>query len=231
MRYRSVEIRRHHSTSPWTYSDLDQKQRQIATQVRSGSSGVFLLSELAPVITCGRRTPSSDVFLNTMQIYSTDRGGLATYHGPGQWVLFPVDHLKNLTGDPRGVRKAAESLLEIALEVGRLYEPRSEIRWGREMGVWTPRGKFAAVGFHIEKGVLLHGLSVNGYRTPESFLGLRPCGLDSNVDFLLGDNRSSEFETLGQRLIGQALIQFEKTADFSRERLTGRGTEVISHSS
>lgn len=234
MSYRSIEIHRNHPHHPdlkWTYSQLDQRQREIATQVRQGSPGVFLLSELAPVITYGRRTPPQDLFFTPTETYSTDRGGLATYHGPGQWVLFPVDHLESLTGDPRGVRRAMELLLETALEVGREYEPRAEIRWGAEMGVWGPRGKFAAVGFHIEKGVLLHGLSVNGYRTSQSFVGLRPCGLDAGVDFLLPDPNPWAFEVLGQRILRVALKKFKKSPELSREKLTERRSEVISLSS
>src|SRR4051812_3137340 len=107
--YIATELRRHTPTSPWTYASLDQRQRQIAEEVRSGHPGSLLLSEVAPVITLGRRTPPDDVpkhFAHSergIDLFQADRGGLATYHGPGQWVLFPVDHLERLTGDRRGV--------------------------------------------------------------------------------------------------------------------------------
>jgi lipoate-protein ligase B len=141
-------------------------------------------------------------------LYAADRGGLATYHGPGQWVLFAVDRLERLTGDRRGVRKAVEGLLDVALEVGRRYDPGARIGEGAELGVWTRRGKFAAVGVHVQQGVLLHGLSVNGFRTPTSFLGLRPCGLDAPVDFLLPAPDEAAFERLGGELVQAALARF-----------------------
>jgi lipoate-protein ligase B len=216
----AVEIRRHSPETPWSYGDLDQRQRAVADRVRmENGPGALLLNEVSPVITRGRRTQGTDVFMTPeglaqvgVELYPVDRGGLATYHGPGQWVLFAVDSLERLTGDRRGVRKAVNGLLEIALEVGRQYDPRAEIREGAEMGVWTPRGKFAAVGVHIEKGVLLHGLSVNGFRTPTSFMGLRPCGLDAPVDFLLGQTPNVEqpgaFVELGDALCQVALKRF-----------------------
>ncbi|MBI2712350.1 MAG: hypothetical protein HYX41_05765 [Bdellovibrio sp.] len=202
-----VEVRRN-CQQPWTYEDLDSYQRTILEEVLQGKPGRLLLSEVAPVITYGRRTPTSDHdFGGSVPRYPVDRGGLATYHGPGQWVLFPVENLTKLTGDSRGVRKGVNLLLNTALEVGRLYDPTAEIRQGSELGVWTSRGKFAAVGIHIQKGVLLHGLSLNGYRTATSFHGLRPCGLDAPVDFLLeriekhADALEAEFLRLGEELV------------------------------
>ena len=175
------------------YADLDARQRALAEAARAGAPGRLLLSEVLPVITRGRRAPDTtplllpdaQLALQGIEIYPTDRGGFDTYHGPGQWVIFPVDRLEALCGDSRGVRKTVEALLSAALEVGLLYDPTAHIREGAETGAWTSRGKFAAVGVHIERGVLLHGMAINAYRTATSFVGLRPCGLDAPVDFLL----------------------------------------------
>jgi len=218
-----VEVHRHSPEAPWTYAQLDRRQRELAARVRAGARGALLLSELAPVITIGRRTPASDLLVppRDVAIVRTDRGGLATYHGPGQWVLFAVDRLEILTGDRRGVRQAVEGLLEAAAEVGRIYwGGPGEVRVGRgiETGVWCPRGKFAALGVHVEEQVLLHGIAVNGFRTETSFMGLRPCGLDAPVAFLLeagdaagklsSESRSAGFEELGQRLVAAVCGRF-----------------------
>lgn len=207
----NLEVRRHTPQTPWTYAQLDRRQREIAERVRQGGEGALLLSEVAPVITMGRRTETSAFIQSPEQLDArgikrlpVDRGGLATYHGPGQWVLFAVDRLDRLTGDPRGVRRAVTSLLAIAEEAGRQFTPEheAEIREGAELGVWSRAGKFAAVGVHVSQGVLLHGLSVNGFATPESFLGIRPCGLDAPVSFLL--NGPDGFMDLGRFLVGAA---------------------------
>lgn len=212
-----IEIRRSCVSAPWTYPMLDQRQREIARELRSGAraSGAVLLSEVAPVVTVGRRTPASDLLLDSEELArrgiacaSVDRGGLATYHGPGQWVLFPVERLERLTGDRRGVRKAVDGLLGAILSVAREYEPRAEIRCGVETGVWSPRGKLGAVGVHIEDGVLLHGIALNGFRTEESFTGIRPCGGESRVDFLLERPDENEFVLIGKRLVLAVLDAF-----------------------
>jgi|GEM_PF-712010 len=212
-----VEIHRSTQTHPWTYALLDQRQREIAAQVQQGAPGVLLLSEVEPVITLGRRAQVESLLLSPTEfsskgisIYPTDRGGLETYHGPGQWVVFIIERLDRLTGDPRGIKKAIEKFLGVACKVGQKYCADAHIRDGAHLGVWSRTGKFASVGVHVEQGVLLHGLSVNGFRAETSFLGLKPCGLDAPVDFLLKETSSPQlsFEKLGEQLCQAALKSF-----------------------
>lgn len=216
----AIEKRRHRADSPWTYAQLDRRQREIAPGARRGEAGRVLLSEVAPVITVGRRTPPSDLVGAGVETLPVDRGGFATYHGPGQWVLFAVDRLEALTGDRRGVRRAVEGLLACTLEVARHFEPRAEIRQGCELGVWAPSGKIAALGVHIEDHVLQHGVSLNGFRTPESFQGLRPCGLDLPVGYLLeglaGQEREAAFSELGDQWAASVARYFWKTPNLGR---------------
>jgi lipoyl(octanoyl) transferase len=105
-------IRRHSPQAPWTYALLDQAQRALHARLLSepqSTPGAVFLSEVAPVITLGRRECSQDLLLPESELldrgvtlFPTDRGGRATYHGPGQWVVFVVDRLERLTGDRRG---------------------------------------------------------------------------------------------------------------------------------
>ena len=223
------EVRRHRAAQPFTYADLDRRQREIAARARSGEgTGCLLLSEVSPVITRGKRTEPGDVFASRdllerrgIAVLETDRGGKATYHGPGQWVLFAVDRLERLTGDPRGIRRAVDGLLEIGLEVALQYDARAELREGEWLGIWSAEGKLGSVGVHLEQGVLLHGLSLNAFRTEQSFFGLKPCGLDAQPAFLLDAHedsatwdtlaREQQFERVGNRLIEAALRKFWKS--------------------
>lgn len=219
-----LHLRRHRPDSPWTYARLLEAQDAVRARLvaDAASPGACFLSELAPVITLGRRAgfereiwaQPGELAARGIEVLSTGRGGLATYHGPGQWVLFVVDRLERLTGDSRGVRRAVEGLLAIALEVSRRYDPSAEIREGIATGVWGARGKIASVGVQIEDGVLLHGLCVNGYATPESFYGLHPCGMPgAAVQYLLGETspcaaREADFLELGDQLIRTAKQRF-----------------------
>ncbi len=201
------------AAAPWDYARLEACQRQIADRVRAGGEGALIFSELAPVITVGRRTLSSDLLRGPDDLLiprvEVARGGLATYHGPGQWVVFAVDRLDRLTGDARGVRKMVEALLDAAVAVGTRYRKRVWRGEGAELGAWSEHGKFAACGIQIQDRVVLHGVSLNGFRTRESFQGLRPCGLDRPVDFLLDAPSEAGF--------------LELRAEFERELLARLG--------
>ncbi len=216
-----VEIRRHSAEKPWTYELLDTYQRSladalVASSLDGGTPGRILISELAPVITLGRRECSQDLILpenelvsRGISIFQTDRGGRATYHGPGQWVLFVVDRLDRMTGDRRGVRRAVEGLLETGRAVGeRFLVSQVHLKDGAATGIWTAQGKLASVGVHIHHGVLLHGMALNGYRTPQSFLGLRPCGLDAQVDFLFSRPDEDQFMSVPELLVAELRRHF-----------------------
>jgi len=216
-----VEVRRHSAENPWTYELLDAYQRTLAvaleaSSIDGGTSGRILVSELAPVITLGRRECSQDLMLPKNELLSrgistfqTDRGGRATYHGPGQWVLFVVDRLDRMTGDRRGVRKAVEGLLETGRTVGeRFLGSQVHLKDGAATGIWTDQGKLASVGVHIQRGVLLHGMALNAFRTSQSFLGLRPCGLDAQVDFLFSEPDEERFMSVPELLVAELRRHF-----------------------
>lgn len=195
MAFQVAELLRNRPLQAWTYADLDRRQQAIRKEVLAGAPGKILLSEVAPVVTLGIRHTIEDLLFSAesfeasgIDVYTTSRGGRATYHGPGQWIAFPVESLERLTGDRKGVRKATQGLLQAALSVCLEKYPMAEIREGKEAGVWShggpTGGKLAALGLRFEGGVLQHGLALNIYRTRESFLGIKPCGLDAPVAFL-----------------------------------------------
>jgi lipoyl(octanoyl) transferase len=213
-----VELRRHTTQTPWTYAQLDARQNEIAERMMTGKGeqGKLLLSELSPVITLGRRASERELLHPDLrgklgiETYRTNRGGLATYHGPGQWVVFPVDSLERLTGDRKGVKSMVHLLLQAALSVAKVYEPQAQIRCGAELGVWSPQGKVASVGISIYRRILLHGLAINGFKTPASFVGLRPCGLEAPVGYLLNGPNDDEFRNMGSLLIYEISSRLRK---------------------
>lgn len=226
-----VETHRHRPESPWTYADLARRQEAIAAEVRGGAPGRLVFSEVAPVVTLGFRRTEEDLLLDRdafarrgIALLEVSRGGRATYHGPGQWVVFPVDSLERLTGDRKGVRKAVDGLLSSAVSVARARFPRAEVREGKEAGVWTEPGpggaKVAALGIRVEDGVVQHGLSVNVFPTAESFSGIRPCGLDAAVAYLAGEGTPTERERKmvewRERIERELLARFPSFEDRAR---------------
>jgi lipoate-protein ligase B len=124
-------------------------------------------------------------------------------------VLFVVDRLDRMTGDRRGVRRAVEGLLETGRAVGEQFlGSQVHLKDGAATGIWTRQGKLASVGVHIHRGVLLHGMALNVFRTPQSFLGLRPCGLDAQADFLFSEPDEDRFLSVAEQLVTELRRHF-----------------------
>lgn len=140
-----------------------------------------LLLEHRPVITLGRR--GRDNFLlasrealagRGIDLAVSSRGGDVTFHGPGQWVLYPILKLGGAEASTRGY---LHNLEEVAIRTAAAFGAPAYRRAGMN-GAWTDAGKIAAIGFHIKRWVTLHGLSLNVTRTVlEGFQYIVGCGL------------------------------------------------------
>jgi len=196
--------------APWTYPLLDQFQKNRVKDIAAGKPGALILSELAPVVTLGKRVDINQFseINKKIKLYQADRGGFETYHGPGQWVLFVVDSVEKITGDTKGVKKAVDMLLGLAQDVTSEFGVSTSLGQGDRLGVWTSKGKIASVGVSVKHGVLLHGLSINVFQTQESFYGIQPCGLDAQPDYLIKSQCDREFTQVGEMLKKKALEKF-----------------------
>jgi lipoate-protein ligase B len=195
---KTVQAFKHSIEQPWTYSQLDDYQREIYQRLLTSESeeGVLLISEVAPVITLGRRSRKwSDLALGLhyerkkyedlgIAILETDRGGLATYHGEGQWVIFWVERSSVISPQDPSVRGVVCVLLKKISTFLTLKKISHTLGSGAEQGIWTPKGKIASIGIRVQNGVVLHGVCLNLYPTELSFFGMSPCGLASSVDYL-----------------------------------------------
>jgi lipoate-protein ligase B len=153
----------------------------VEQRLLGGIPDTLLLLEHPPVITLGRRGSLADVYLSSdelalrgISVATTTRGGLVTYHGPGQLVGYPIVHLRE-----RGLSVPCYvRALELAI-IAALAEFGIEARLDEaHIGVWTPRhGKIAAIGVAQRHGVTLHGFAVNLQPDLRHFGLINPCGI------------------------------------------------------
>ena len=135
---------------------------------------VLLMLEHPPVYTRGRRSePMAEV--HGIDVVETDRGGLVTYHGPGQLVGYPIVRVDDVVGYVR----CLENALVAALRDEGVVDARSRPREGhRFTGVWVEDRKIASIGVHVSRGVSTHGFAVNVENDLDPFSWIVPCGLD-----------------------------------------------------
>lgn len=136
------------------------------------------LLEHPAVITTGRRPapglPSPQRLEELgLEVIATDRGGLATWHGPGQLVAYLLLDLRPRRWGARDIVCRVESgiigaLAELGLEAGR----RSGLP-----GIWVGRDKIAALGLNLEGGCSRHGLALNLHPDLSIYDQFLPCGI------------------------------------------------------
>ncbi len=163
------------------YGEALSLQRQLALERIEGRArdDAIVLLEHPPTYTLGRSAKRENILLSAerlaadgIEVVETDRGGDVTCHAPGQLVLYPIVDLHFWRRDIAAYVRALE---EIAIRVLRDFGIQA---WRGESarGVWTERGKIAALGVRVRRWVTSHGLSLNVNPRLELFRGINPCG-------------------------------------------------------
>ena len=165
------------------YESIRTRQIQCRKEVIEGVREEFVaFLEHSPVVTLGRRTAQAEVDHASLAsagipVCATERGGLATYHGPGQLMAYVFVNVHS-----RGVK--IRCLVDALEKAGISFlEERgfTATRGADQPGVWVQGKKIMSIGLHFSKGVSMHGLALNVSTELERFDLLRPCGLESGT--------------------------------------------------
>ena len=144
-------------------------------------SQILILLEHEPVLTMGRRSQDSEILATReclkeqgISVHRIERGGLITYHGPGQLVAYPIFDLKQMRLGVSELVSGLEAavintLADFSIRAGRIEGLR---------GVWVGREKIASVGIAVRRGISFHGLALNYDPDFSHFEMINPCGLE-----------------------------------------------------
>ena len=175
----------------------------------------LLLLEHHPVLTKGRRTDPRELGMGEdwyrmqgIEVAETDRGGRATYHGPGQLVGYPIVDLAGIGGDGQpDVHAFVRMLEDVMIDSLAAHGVAAQVFDGLT-GVWSagtppipigstgPQGtavaarspelaatgearKIGSIGIHVSRGVTTHGLAVNVNNDLQPFEWIVPCGIEA----------------------------------------------------
>ena len=174
-----LQVRRLPGLTP--YAEAWDLQKDLARKRRNDAvPDTFVLCEHPPVYTVGRAAKdganlgAGEEYLRSLgaEVFWSDRGGDATFHGPGQIVGYPILRLKDR--DTHGYLRRLEDVL-----VGVLAEYGLE-GWHHPeyTGVWVGDGKIAAIGVKFSTGwVASHGFALNVNTDLSWFDRITPCGI------------------------------------------------------
>jgi lipoyl(octanoyl) transferase len=150
-----------------------------AARAAAEIADTLLLLEHDHVYTLGRRGQRADILIEPamlerrgIDVVDTDRGGLVTYHGPGQLVAYPVLDLGPTASATTYVAALERALIEVLAGFGITASTIEGLR-----GVWVDDAKIAAIGVHLSNGITTHGFALNVDPELELFGGIVPCGI------------------------------------------------------
>jgi lipoyl(octanoyl) transferase len=154
---------------------LGLQEERLERCLNTGEETLLLL-EHEPIYTIGRRPDKSslgDISRLPYPVFETNRGGLATFHGPGQLVGYPIIDLRLRARDLHlYLRQLEELLIELLFAYG-----IAGSRVDGKTGVWIEDRKIASIGVGVRKWITMHGFAINVASDLSGFQSITPCGL------------------------------------------------------
>jgi lipoyl(octanoyl) transferase len=163
------------------YREAWDLQAGLVSRMREGGEDdSLLLLEHPHVFTMGKAAKPDHLLWSEeerrrrdVDLVWVDRGGEATYHGPGQLVGYPILDLARLGITIRDyITRLESSLVAYLAELGVRSEPGAT----GLTGVWSDGMKLAAIGIKLNRSVVSHGFALNLTTNLEYFDGIVPCG-------------------------------------------------------
>ena len=155
-------------------------QEELAAKKRDDASleDQLLLLEHEPVYTIGR-TPDRSSLLGAAHlphpVFSINRGGQATYHGPGQLMGYPIIDLRRCGQD---LHKYLRWLEQLLIDLLAQYDIASQQRESLT-GVWVENRKIASIGVGVRHWITMHGFALNVCGDLSPFDHIVPCGINN----------------------------------------------------
>jgi lipoyl(octanoyl) transferase len=204
-------------------SALDLQNRVVDDYLSGAGSEQLLLLEHEAVYTIGRTRDQSSLRGSKAlphPIFEINRGGQATWHGPGQLVAYPILDLERRGRDlHRYMRFLEEVIIRTCGELGVVANRREGLT-----GVWVGAKKIASIGVGVRRWVTMHGLALNVERCSlEPFQHITPCGI-FGVEMTSLESEASRLSTVEQTaaILADAFLQrlpnLSPTVLRSRER-------------
>src|SRR6201982_4258921 len=161
------------------FGDALALQEEIVAKKREdpASSDELILLEHEPVYTIGR-TPDQSSLLGVRHLphplFVINRGGQATYHGPGQLMGYPIIDLRRCGQDLHKYLRWLEQLLIDLLAEHEIGASRRESL----TGVWVGDRKITSVGVGVRHWITMHGFALNVCSALSPFDQIVPCGIN-----------------------------------------------------
>lgn len=178
-----------------TFSEAWQLQESLLAEIAERKkAGItpeepvhhFLLCEHPPVFTLGKSGKENHLLASYellkekgIEFFRINRGGDITFHGPGQWVGYPILDLDYFYHD---IHRYMRSLEEVIIQTLADFNIAAG-RIAGQTGVWIEENhlhkarKICAFGVRCSRWVTMHGFALNVNTDLNYFSMIVPCGI------------------------------------------------------
>ncbi len=165
-------------------------QEELVAKKREDASleDQLLLLEHEPVYTIGRTPDRSSLSAAGRirrgelgsdhlphPVFSINRGGQATYHGPGLLMGYPIIDLRRCGQD---LHKYLRWLEQLLIDLLARYDIAAQRR-DSLTGVWVGNRKIASIGVGVRHWITMHGFALNVSGDLSPFDHIVPCGINN----------------------------------------------------
>ena len=195
------------------YREAWDLQAELVSSLRdSAVTDTLLLLEHPHVFTMGKAAQPDHVLWDEakrdrrdVDVIWSDRGGEATYHGPGQLVGYPILNLEHFSLTiPQYLQKLEQSLIDYLRELAIDSTPGEP----GLTGVWSGGEKLAAIGIKLNRPIVSHGFALNLTTDLGYFDGIVPCGH--------ADKRPTSVEAITEQKVGTKAAALAYAKHFAR---------------
>lgn len=184
------------------------RMQAVKTCVAAPDRRFLILAEPRPVFTFGRQAKKHDLLWTDEELrnrgavtFSVSRGGLWTFHGPGQILIYPIVQLRKLFGSSKSV----------AIFLGRLREAILHFLKQQDIpvhclnhpfGIYSSQHKLVSFGISVERGIISHGAALYGRDQSAYFGGIIGCGASHIKTVSIEElGKVFDFEEASNRLV------------------------------
>ena len=166
----------------------DRQREYVEKRVRGEMPDTIIFCEHNPVVTMGRASQrdggeTSLVRSANIPVFEIERGGHATYHGPGQLVAYPIINIgkKDTCAYQSGVLGLIRSMEAWMVACLDDFGLRASLIPGKT-GVWIDESrKIGSIGIAAKHWVSYHGLSLNFATGKDPWQLINPCGFEASI--------------------------------------------------
>lgn len=141
---------------------------------------ILLVLEHPPTITLGKFGKTENILASKealarlgIEVCRTNRGGDASFHCPGQLIVYTIMDMRSRNGE---VRRFVYDLEQAVIDTSQHFGIHSE-RLPEHPGVWVKGKQLAAIGLHFVRGISEHGVSLNVNPSLDGFKTINLCGM------------------------------------------------------